>query len=383
MCDGANDCVDCTDCGDSRRSFLKGVLGLGGMGLLGSAGLGWPGTGFSQEAAGELATAIPRGLPDCFDHQVVGICFCGPIPVPCGFRVRHYLPVAVVETVKDQWDSVLIPGDAGGFLSGTRRLDTAGTQRGAKFEAHVWRIDDNLRALLTGGLSQCGWCSDSSARSFGTSSSGLDSVESAGGVVSCSGSPASIAAALNSVGANPIGGFDLPLVYASELDNYHWHTGCRDLPRASARAALVPPMCAVRVPDYLRDAISSYVPDIGSPITGGISTDDVCVGQLGPLYPRQMHGMGKTDPTAAVVTAYRAMHLAEKDIGTFQIRVNQDSKFQPLYPNVNTCFRVTDDPELIESKIGRSDDGRFAFIYWASVTCCISFQEYGCTVASG
>ncbi|CAN0254869.1 unnamed protein product, partial [Chrysoparadoxa australica] len=84
-----------------------------------------------------------------------------------------------------------------------------------------------------------------------------------------------------------------------------------------------------------------------------------------------MHGMGKTDPPAAVVTAYRAMHLAEKDIGTFQIRVNQDSKFQPLYPNVNTCFRVTDDPELIESKIGRSDDGRFAFIYWASVTCCI------------
>lgn len=338
-----------------------------------------------------IDAAVFNAVSDCFDHRVVGICTCGFPPVPCGFRVKHYLPVAMIETVKDQWDSIITSG-AGGLTSGTRTAESADTQRGANFEAHVWDINDKLRATLTFGLSECGWCNDGDAKdhvggaggfnpfkcSFGSITDMLDCALDKASAAACGQDPAAIASAMQQVGGG-IGNFKLPLVYASEVDNYHWHTGCRDLKNATARAPMVLPMCAADYGGFLSDGVKKAGDAVGLNVGWG----DVCVGQMGPLYPRQMHSLGPTDPVAAAHTAWRALHLSHFDIGTFDKKVVQGGKFQALYPKPGGCFGIKDRPETIESTVGTSQDGRYAFVYWAPVTCCIDFEEYGCTAASG
>lgn len=388
MCGTDKDCgCGCSDASSldaSRRDFIKAVGGMA-LGGLGAGASLTPVEAYAAKA-NLLGSVIPA-MGDCFDHQIVGVCTCGFPPVPCGFRVRHYLPVAMVECITSPDDSVII-GSSTASLSGTRRLSTSGPDRQTGFDTNVWAINDAVRSGLTYGFSNCGWCDSGDARDSHSSTSGpsgTGSLDAADNLMGCGLSLGSIVSGLNQLGGFSAGGITLPLAYSSGIDQEHWTTGCRDRFEATVRAPLVPPMCSVSLPDGVADALSERAGQIGNYMPGSISRSDVCIGGMGPLYPRQMNAQGKTDPIGALVTAWRALHLAHFDLSTFNYRVDpNDNKWQMLYPNVgSSCFRLTDSVEHLEDEIGVSEDGRYAFIYWTPVTCCIDFQEYGCTAATG
>lgn len=377
MCGTDDDCG--CGCGEQesatpigRRRFLQSLLGAGGAGLAAGAGL------FSSRAYGAQANLIGAawsGAGDCFDHSIEGLCFGGFPPVPTGFRVRHYLPVAIVECTSSPTDSVIVGGDSAS-MNGLRKLNTSGANKEAGFSVNVWSINDYVRDLMTYGLSRCGWCDSGDARNSagrgGSIQQGFSQVEDALG---CGLGLGSITGALS----NLTGGI-FPLAYSTGIDQAHWTTGCRDTFESSVRAPLTLPMCTVDPPE----AINDFTESLDIPV-GGFSRNDVCIGELGPLYPRQMTARSNSDANSALVTAWRALHLSYFGVGSFPYNVDpDDNKWQTLYPNVGgSCFRLDEDLESLEQKIGTSSDGKYAFIYWTPVRCCIDFAEYSCTVATG
>lgn len=388
MCGTDNDCG--CGCSESsapdpvRRDFLKTIGGLA-LGGLGAGAAITPIEAYAAKAS--LLGSINSGMGNCFDHEIIGICTCKFPPVPCGFRVRHYLPVAMIECITSPEDSVIIGSSTAG-LSGTRRLTTSGTDRQTGFDVNVWTINDYVRSAMTYGFSNCGWCDSGDARGGGGSVSGPTGggiLDAADNLIGCGLGLGSVISGINSLGDFSAAGISLPLAYSSGIDQEHWSTGCRDRFEATVRSPLVPPMCSVSLPEGVSSALKERAGQLGDYLPGSISRSDVCIGSMGPLYPRQMNAQGKTDPIGALVTAWRALHLARFDLGTFNYRVDtDDNKWQMLYPGVgSSCFRLSDSVESLENKVGVSDDGRYAFIYWTPVTCCIDFAEYGCTAATG
>ncbi len=275
----------------------------------------------------------------CAAPQVIGICTCGG--VPCGIRVRRYVPVAIVETVRSPGDSLVaaipfLPSTLPGALAAATGLDTTGSSSLSTTdntaEVHVW----TLASLPIPGLS-CLACGPSSALvpAAPPASAGSAGPRCGGALTATEQALATAAGALATLG--------MPrLVYASELDVMNWRTGCRD--GASTIAALA---------------------------TGSMPT----IGAWGALLPRQMRDIGPPPRLYSALTGVRAMSLARDQLGTFPFPVDTQGKLQQAYPVVSACFPVGGLPlptaPASAMPTVASPDGRIAWVYWRPVVCCI------------
>ncbi len=274
----------------------------------------------------------------CAAPQVIGICTCGG--VPCGVRIRRYVPVAIVETVRSPGDSMIaampfLPSTFRDALAAASGLGATGSSSLSTTdntaEAHVWTLTD----LPIPGLS-CLACGPASALVPAAPPAGGGAVAAICGAVAATDQALAAAAGALATPGMP------RLVYASELDAVNWRTGCRDV--ASALAAIA---------------------------AGSIPT----VGAWGALLPRQMRDIGPPPRLASALTGVRAMSLAREQLGVFPFPVDTQGKMQEAYPVVSACFRVgrlplpTAPAAAMPAEV--SPDGRYAWVYWRPVVCCI------------
>jgi hypothetical protein len=276
----------------------------------------------------ELARRISPD-PACTRTQVEGLCFCGT--TPCGYRIRMYVPVAFVETVRAPGDSLLwlsLPGPA---APATLSSSHSGLDNTA--EAHVWTLGD--AAWWLSGQPPCLRCAPSAARVPPPSpwSEAADAL--------CGPASAVMGALAGSGQSSPL----LPaLAYASEADGLNWRTGCRDLAAGSWAIA-----------------------------------DGAGLGQWGALYPRQMRDLGTPPVVYSAKTAYRALSIAREQLGTFPFPVDRSARMQQAYPAVSTCFDIGEQPlpqaPFSERPVQTSGDGRYGWFYWRPVSCCVGLQS--------
>jgi hypothetical protein len=271
--------------------------------------------------------------PACTRTQVLGLCWCGG--TPCGYRLRMYVPVAFMETVRAPGDSLL-----GLPLASAGAADAAGTQSSSHSaldntaEAHAWLLSD--AAWLLAAQPPCFSCKPSDARSE-------TPPRSAAADVVCG--PGS--AVVEALASNPLSGLAPTLgalAYASEADVLNWRTGCRDLADIGAWA---------QAPSELRG--------------------------WGPLRPRQMRDLGTPPVVYSAKTTYRALSIAREQLATFPFPVDLAARMQQAYPAVSTCFDVGEQPlpqaSFSDRPVHTSADGRYGWFYWRPVTCCISLES--------
>ena len=161
------------------------------------------------------------------------------------------------------------------------------------------------------------------------------------------------------------GGF-VRLIYTSEIDIFHWRTGCRDFGR---------------IADSLRCIATG---------TGGES----CIGHWGPLYPRSYMAHGGAAVTSALA-AYRALHMADEmglfdesdddampDVFTDGIRINKSTKLQASLPEVSDCFNPGDRDDMEMTRATGYDKldveqqaVRFGYMMWVPDKCCLTDDE--------
>jgi hypothetical protein len=268
--------------------------------------------------------------PACTRVQLQGPCWCGS--VPCGYRLRMYVPVAFVETVRAPGDSLLelpLPGLTAPGAAGTVSSSQSGLDNTA--EVHVWRLSDSAWALS--GQPPCLQCRPSDARAPAPPPS-----------AAADGACGPVSATVAAIAAN-IGSTVAPLVpalaYASEADEFNWRTGCRDLM-----------------------AIDSWT-----------NPEPFALGRWGALYPRQMRDLGTPPVVHSAKTAFRALSIARDQLGTLPYPVDRLGRMQQAYPAVSTCFDVGEQP-LPQAPgsprpVQTSGDGRYGWFYWRPTTCCI------------
>jgi hypothetical protein len=270
--------------------------------------------------------------PACTRTEVIGLCWCGGSP--CGYRVRMYVPVAFIETVRAPGDSLLglplasIAADEG---DGTQSSSHSGLDNTA--EAHAWVLSDSI--WLLSGMPPCFSCKPSDARA-----------EAAPPVVAeamCG----PISNVIEALASNPVSRFApllSALAYASEVDLLNWRTGCRDLATIDSWAQA----------------------------QGGL-------GSWGPLRPRQMRDLGTPPVLYSAKTAYRVLSIARDQLATFPFPVDLAARLQQAYPAISTCFEIGRQPlpqsPFSEQPVQTSVDGRYGWFFWRPVTCCIGLQS--------
>lgn len=311
------------------------------------------------------AEAVPNiaGLlipdPTCLQYMILGYCYCGIPPIPCGYRVRHWLPVGFVETVKGVGDTLVSPSTTP--LTGTRvRKNEA-----QGFEARVYEIPELLRRLVM--PEACMLCEGVSTKASSSIMNQLKGITEKANV-SCGGPTTEALQSLISKVVEEVTSGTLKLVYDSEMDPVNWRTGCRDLPVSSALGFL-PVACATgSVLDTIKQ-ISGI--DLTNPIPGA----DFCVGTWGSVFPRQYRAQGLTEFVGSGMAAYRAMHIAAYTLNTFDYDVSTVGKLQPVFPTPSKCFFPGDSPLTVDWGRVSSPNGNYGYIYWVPVSCCISFLQ--------
>lgn len=361
--------------------------------------------GFDKDSL-KVFTALLQGFDDCLKYKVSGICFKKVlgVPIPVAFKVTHYLPTAMIELVKSPGDSIFlnIPASAGMALGSGRSVGAAGMGvHHHAFDARVWRINDQLRAYLTLGISECAMCGDSAVGASGSSDlssltelEGIDKVSTeellseetvttsyfhAGGpristrtekkpkydlspelrktlgkldkaskVAACGLDPFSFSSGVVELFKGKIPA-DLPLIYTSEIDLGQWRKGCRDMTKNLAVAPVSMYECGLKgmVDDIAAtEAIQRSLAKVDldgkemPSLAEALGMDDPCVGNLGPLLPRtgKAHGLGEIG--ASILTAYRAMHVAKHDLETYGGSVTPADRLQPVYPKIVDCLPI-------------------------------------------
>jgi len=281
--------------------------------------------------------------PACTRRRIQGLCWCGA--TPCGYQVQMYVPVAFVETVRAPGDSLLglpLPLPGGAPADGTASSSHSALDHTA--EAHAWLLGDTT--WLLSGQPPCLQCRPSDARARAPAPS--PAADSLCDPVS------TVAAGLAGAASSALAQALPVLAYASELDPINWRTGCRDLL-----------------------AIDSW-------ITPGGSRPEL--GRWGPLHPRQMRDLGTSPVVYSAKTSYRALSIARDQLATFPFPVDPAARMQQAYPAVSTCFAIGEQPlpeaSSSERPVQTSPDGRYGWLYWRPVSCCVGFQSLAqCAVA--
>ena len=286
----------------------------------------------------ELARRISPASA-CTRTEVLGLCWCGG--TPCGYRIRMFVPVAFVETVRAPGDSLLtapLPGARGPLST----LSSSHSSLDNTAEAHAWLLGDT--AWLLSGQLPCLRCQPSDARS-------APPPPSTAADLAC-GASSTVVAALISDLASGFASVLPSLAYASEVDAANWRTGCRDL---------------LAIDSWLSER--SGLRDWGS------------------LYPRQMRDLGTPPVVYSAKTAYRALSIARDQLATFPFPVDLAARMQQAYPDVSTCFDVGEQPlpqaPASDRPVRTSEDGRYGWFYWRPVSCCVGLQSLAHCASAG
>jgi len=273
----------------------------------------------------ELARRINHDS-SCTRVTILGPCLCAGLP--CGWRVSTFVPVAFVETVRRPGDSLLagalLPDSIPGGATGTMSSRQANLDHTA--EVHAWALGD--LAWQLGGASPCPLCRPSDAL--------VPTPPAPPAPLPCE-PAASVAIALLSAWQPWLPA----LAYASELDEFNWRTGCRDLQWLAAMQML----------------------------------PSLPLGQWGPLYPRQMRDLGTSALVYSAKTAYRALSIARDQLASFAAPVDLAGRMQQAFPAMSACFAVGAQPlpqaPFSPRPVQVSADGRYGWFYWRPVTCCV------------
>lgn len=297
--------------------------------------------------------------PTCLQYVILGYCYCGIPPIPCGYRVRHWLPVGFVETVKGVGDTLVSPSTTP--LTGTRVRDN----EAQGFEARVYEIPELLRRFVM--PESCMLCEGVSTKASSSAMNQLKGITEKANV-SCGGPTTEALQSLISKIIEGITDGTLKLTYDSEMDPVNWRTGCRDLPISHALGYL-PVSCAVG--GVLNTVSQIAGVNLANPLPGA----DFCVGTWGSVFPRQYRAQGLTEFVGSGMAAYRAMHIAAYTLNTFDYDVSVVGKLQPVYPTISKCFFPGDSPLTVDWGRVASPNGNYGYIYWVPVSCCISFAQ--------
>lgn len=360
----------------NRREFLKrSALASAGLASTGAAKVAGA---ISFSDAWAAADAINTSC-SCVEFRKVG--YCRKWGVPVAVRVAHYVPVALIEVLRADSDSVM-----GGSASFTGAASTANTSREAGFDIRIWEISDMLRIIVLNIRAPC-WCftSGMSMAQSAMSGMGMQQLQNAVSAVSCNGTVL-VSDMMSQMLANiPLVNYFRP-VYASAFDP-SWRDGCRDTAMAAALGPATAVTCAVAGALHsvggMIDAGTSAL-GLETGITGGslsswIPGANMCVGSWGPLMPRQMRTNHLGVGVASAMAAYRGIHLAAFTVGTLRYDGSLNGKLQQFYPDKNDCFHPGDPILLLEGfKISQSItlEGKFGYIWWTSVSCCKGFGVY-------
>lgn len=316
----------------SRRRFVK-------MSATASAAAAL-GFGVRSAEAAAMSASIASLIivdPVTLEYKIFGPCchFC-----PDHLIVSHYQPVALVEVIKGGGDSVIGQPVGGPFSVGTDRNSYT------TMAVRIWQLPDWAIDVAMGGQS-CKLCGVKAARRHNISlSSKFDMC----------------GAAANPVVSKAVSAFNgaLPncfpkLLYSTEFDPT-WNTGCRDIVAAESIAGVV---C--------------------NPLTGSFSVPgmEVCIGQWGGLYPRQMASHNDNASIAAGIAAYRAIHLSGFTIGTFPFSAALSvGKLQQTKPWPTVGFKAGS--KLLDSAMRLypvSLEEMYAFVWWTPVVCCKDYED--------
>lgn len=384
----------------SRRDFLRHLMWLGG----GLAALSM--LPRSARAAGTALASLfqatngalvgPEGL---WQPQVIECDWYG-----CSFT--QYQPEAIVELVGTPWTSLFITDTTKTSATAAAvgvRTDNPSMSHGyghrENFEAHVWGISDRMREGLCVGAS-CIMCKESEVDAQGMTSDWAAKKAEMGSEASQTkfGCPAGAGASQTVLKQfiSDVNNDELYLLYASETDPVDWRVGCADLALAFATAPVTGVACAaLGMGQDVGSAVEAALSKMGSAgglIQSGLNdlqTNQLCVGDWGPIYPRQMTSMGTAPAVGMALAAYRALRIAHTSLGTLKPIVDQTCYLQPFYPIAGAGnvagpkgFKIGAPALEVDTIMGQYlasqatlNDSRMGFVLWVPTGCWKSYSE--------
>lgn len=312
--------------------------------------------------------------PSCTEYKVVGACMKGPLNV--GALVNMYVPVAFIETVGAPGDSLLAVPNFSSLIKAASGLNAFSVGQSNhsgmdnSFEAKVWAFPDSVMTWSP-IMPKCLVCMPSEAVDLTVKSPSPPSL----GCELASGVASKITSLTSSISIP----YMPTLVYASELDALNWRTGCRDLTITNILQSNAFTCSA----NALAGSANNLIGKLGgsNPISKYFE-GDLCLGAWGALFPRQMRDVGNVATVASAKTAYRALSVAKTQFmasNNIKFAVNTKGKMQQAYPAVSACFKPGDSPlptaPLSTKPVKASSDGAYGWIYWQTVTCCVTYSN--------
>jgi hypothetical protein len=307
-------------------------------------------------AAASAAAAVGLGVKSpqamAFNASIAQLISIDPVTLsyavygPCCYWcqdyliVTHYQPVALIEVIKGGGDSVM--GNTIGSILSAGRDDNSYTSMQVRiWELPEWAID------IAMAYQSCKLCGVDMARTENQTSQSMTDF---------------CGAAANTVISKATEQFNesMPdcfpkLIYSTEMDPT-WNTGCRDLSIATGLGLL-----------ECNTFTSSF----------NLFGQERCIGQWGPLYPRQMASHDDNAAIAAGIAAYRAIHVSGFAIGSFPFNAALSvGKLQQTAPHVTVGFQAGSlalDLAMRAYPVSLAEI--YAFVWWAPVGCCKTYDE--------
>jgi hypothetical protein len=331
-----------------RRSFLKMASLFGASSMTGMASV--MSMLASKANAGGLSAGNIASLlsidPITLEYRVFGPC-C--VLCPTNLIVKHYQPVLLIEVIRGAADSIFAgPGSASLAPAGV----VVHTKRKKNFAVRIWEVPDWAIDIAM-GFQSCKLCGSGKApkNNMGIPSSSF--------LASLCSSDSLITEALEKF--NDVLPACFPkLLYDTNFD-IDWRTGCSDQNKVNAAASL-----ACTSSGILQGLAGGGIPGI----------TDYCIGNWGPLYPRQMAWHNSDPKMGAAIASMRALSLAgEKGYIEYstQASIGKLQLTSPL-PVPGFIAGTTPARASIESAPA-SPTGVYSFVWWLPVTCCKSISS--------
>lgn len=317
--------------------------------------------------AGYIGTTFGDDEDGCLNWRITGfVIVYGEVFI----RLANYQPTALVEIYKSPLGSVFY--ESGSTASGTIVEGIQGFRSEGGFEARVWTIKDAMRRQMFFPYYNCvcharNYPGAGAPSQIGSAVGNLNQ-----GVSACTGPIAALTDAGQGSLQISLGEY-AELSWDSALDALNWRTGCRDQGLSTFLAGKVIVECGImngEAAALIRTIIDALDLPINIP-TSINNTDQLCIGRWGPLLPRQMRFDGASAPVVAGSLAYRALHIANRQLGTFQHEVSLGCKLQPIYPVLRpmNCLFPGCSPHNADIKVTHSGEGKYGFLWWTPHRC--------------
>lgn len=286
------------------------------------------------------------------------------------YRVFHYQPVAFVEVIRSDNDSVF--GGGGGLTD----FPTSTVHSDGKwihgFQARVWDLPQTAIDLGF-GLQACRLCGKpdfnlNPAQMLNTEAvlSGLASTLCGGLMSEAMDMMKSQLMSVMSQLANLMPVDCIPRILYDTTADPHWISGCRDI----GMAQLFSQLCEIPGMGEASSAMDAV----------SLNPFNPCVGSWGSVLPRQYRVMNHDLETASAITAYRAIHVAAHTYKTFPYDASLRGKLQQVKPLPSIGLFPGINKEIFNaSRLSYpGHDGKWVFVWWVPVGCCKRLWEiYG------